>query len=140
MRCAYCHDEIAETAGICSGCDTRLHPECWDEAEACPTLGCQRKRLRFPANLWLVLTLLSGAFMVFVEEFEPRPQIVYVDGWNTSYSAPPTTRVLAYRPTVPTLAPDPWERWLGQGRNWYGERIIPRPLRIERGPRRRLMA
>ncbi len=41
-RCAYCHDPLADDAGVtCAGCGTRLHDDCVVEAR-CPTLGCAR--------------------------------------------------------------------------------------------------
>jgi hypothetical protein len=38
-RCGFCHDTLEDSLA-CRGCAVALHPECWGEVEACPTLGC----------------------------------------------------------------------------------------------------
>jgi len=45
-RCAFCHDTLGDEWDVCSGCNTRLHPECRAQAIDCPTLGCRMSVLR----------------------------------------------------------------------------------------------
>ncbi len=45
-RCAFCHDALGNEWDVCSGCNTRLHPECRIQAVDCPTLGCRMSMLR----------------------------------------------------------------------------------------------
>jgi hypothetical protein len=45
-RCAYCHDSLGNEWDACTGCNTRLHPECRTHAIECPTLGCRMSVLR----------------------------------------------------------------------------------------------
>ncbi len=59
MRCAYCHDTLEDTVGVCGGCQTGLHSECWSEAQRCPTLGCGRTPFRPLTWLgWLLSSVL----------------------------------------------------------------------------------
>lgn len=41
MRCAFCHGPL-DAGQTCPGCGTRLHADCWAQAQGCPTLGCGR--------------------------------------------------------------------------------------------------
>jgi hypothetical protein len=45
-RCAFCHDALGAEWDVCSGCNTRLHPECRVQAIDCPTLGCRMSMVR----------------------------------------------------------------------------------------------
>jgi LSD1 subclass zinc finger protein len=40
--CPYCRDElpVGATSVACAGCNTSLHPDCYDELGRCSTLGC----------------------------------------------------------------------------------------------------
>ncbi|MBL4846656.1 MAG: hypothetical protein JKY65_14130 [Planctomycetes bacterium] len=41
LHCGFCKDHLATDEGsACSVCGVLLHPECWPELSACPTLGC----------------------------------------------------------------------------------------------------
>lgn len=45
MRCVYCHDGFdTRPVTLCPCCEARLHPECWTEVGACPTIGCEASR------------------------------------------------------------------------------------------------
>jgi hypothetical protein len=45
-RCAFCHDTLGDEWDVCSGCNTRLHPECRAQIVECPTLGCRMSVMR----------------------------------------------------------------------------------------------
>ena len=40
LRCALCHDALAEERVACDRCGTALHEDCAHELERCPTLAC----------------------------------------------------------------------------------------------------
>ncbi|MEZ6183571.1 MAG: pentapeptide repeat-containing protein [Planctomycetota bacterium] len=58
-RCAYCHDEIGvRVAAFCPVCGVRLHTDCLEQIDRCPTIGCdadfgeERRRQRSLAPSW----------------------------------------------------------------------------------------
>jgi len=141
MRCAYCHDSLEDTVGICSGCQTGLHPECWSEAARCPTLGCGRTPLRPLTWLGRVLAsilLFLGAWLWVSLGVEAIPR--YTITLGCFWSAP------VYHPCQ-----DPPPSWRRDESPLYWFVPIPSPSppatppetapgRIQRGPRRRLAA
>lgn len=45
MTCAFCRDTFdLSPVMLCPACEVRLHPDCWNELEACPTIGCSAGR------------------------------------------------------------------------------------------------
>lgn len=62
LRCAYCHDTLAAASSRCGACRTYLHSECWELAQACPTLGCEGEPEADEFRWWHLLLALLVLF------------------------------------------------------------------------------
>lgn len=60
-RCPYCQTECysGEEVGVCPGCNTAHHKECWNENRGCSMFGCamappteKRGELEIPVSYW----------------------------------------------------------------------------------------
>ncbi|MGE0711051.1 MAG: hypothetical protein AB7N76_28600 [Planctomycetota bacterium] len=107
LRCAYCHDDLAEEPGQgCARCGTRLHLECWEEVGLCLTLGCSPLRPRVVVHLQpgrfrceedSVLVAGLGAVIWFACA-QALPAFVKMFA-ETGICLPPSTELLVAVPT-----------------------------------------
>lgn len=154
MRCAYCHDAIDELADICTGCQTGLHPECWDEAQRCPTLGCERTPTTRGSTLGkLIIIVLGSLFLYFLDVSRPRTVGSGSCCFSWRWVDPSESDLALYRSSfaerlLPPRSVPSFAR--GRGRERYQvQPDLPQTqstapdsgqVRIRRGPRRRRRA